>query len=133
MQITRFFFVSISGFVIDIMISYALASQLGVPLWLAAASGFTVAALGNYLLHELWTFRRGKGSLLSSERALHYVISACMTLLFRIVMISSLSAAIEGDFALAILIGTAAVSFLINFFISKFLIFSECKKADGVT
>lgn len=127
MQVIRFFVVSVGGVAIDIAISYAVALQLGTPLWLAAAVGFTVAAVGNYVLHELWTFRR-ESSQLSRRRALFYFVSSGVTLLSRLAVVAGLSTWISRDHALEILIAGAAVSFFVNFVLSKFFIFSKLAK-----
>jgi putative flippase GtrA len=123
-ELTRFFFVSVGGVVVDIAIAYAIATMLGTPLWIAAALGFSVAACGNYILHEVWTFRR-ETSRLSSKRALYYFITSGVTLFSRLVVVAWLSTSISRDHALVILIGGAAVSFFVNFIISKLLVFSK--------
>ncbi|NJR12589.1 GtrA family protein, partial [bacterium] len=51
-EMIRFFFVTVAGVIIDIAIAYALAAQLGVPLWLAATIGFVTAASCNYIAHQ---------------------------------------------------------------------------------
>ena len=130
MELIRFFFVSVGGVVIDIAIAYAIATMLGTPLWIAAAVGFSVAACGNYILHEVWTFPRD-ASLLSVKRALYYLITSGVTLSSRLVVIVGLNAWISLDHALLILIGGAAVSFFVNYTISKFLIFSGCTESKG--
>jgi putative flippase GtrA len=124
MEIMRFFFVSVGGVVVDITIAYAIATILGTPLWIAAAVGFSVAACGNYLLHEVWTFRH-ETSRLSSKRALYYFITSGVTLSSRLVVVAGLSAWISPDHVLVILIGGAAASFFVNYIISKFLVFSR--------
>ena len=124
MEIIRFFFVSAVGVVLDIAIAYAIATMLGTPLWIAAAVGFSIAACGNYILHEVWTFRR-ETSRLSIKRALYYFITSGVTLFSRLVVVACLSTWISRDHALAILTGGAAVSFFVNFIISKFLVFSK--------
>ena len=125
MEIVRFFFVSLGGVLFDIAISHALASQLGAPLWLAAAVGFTFAAVGNYVVHEVWTFRQEEVPRLSSRRALYYLSTSSVTLSSRLAVVAGLSSWISQDHTLLILIGGVAVSFFVNFFMSKFLIFSR--------
>lgn len=128
MEIMRFFLVSAGGVVIDIAIAYAIATLLETPLWIAAAVGFSVAACGNYILHEIWTFRH-ETSRLSGRRALYYFITSGVTLACRLVVVAGLSAWISRDYALGILISGAAVSFFVNYLISKFLVFS--RRADS--
>ena len=129
-ELIRFFFVSVGGVVIDIAIAYAIATMLGTPLWIAAALGFSVAACGNYILHEVWTFRR-ETSRLSSKRALYYFITSGVTLSSRLVVVAGLSAWISRDHTLALLIASAAVSFFVNFIINKFLVFSRRAENKG--
>ena len=126
-ELTRFFLVSVGGFVVDVTIAYAIATMLGVPLWLAAATGFTLAALGNYVLHESWTFRREDSSL-SSKRALYYFITSGVTLLSRLIVVAALSAWISRDHTLVILISGAAVSFVVNYVTSKYFVFLGTQK-----
>lgn len=123
-ELTRFFFVSVGGVVIDIAIAYAIATMLGAPLGIAAATGFLVAAFGNYVLHETWTFRR-ETSRLSSKRALYYIVTSGVILSSRLVVVAGLSAWISRDHTLVILIGGASVTFFVNYVISKFLVFSR--------
>lgn len=123
MEMMRFFFVSVGGVVVDTAISYVVASHLGAPLWLATAVGFSVAAVGNYVLHEIWTFRLEEAPVLSSKRALYYFISSGVTLLSRLAVVAWLSTWISRDQALEILIGGAAASFFVNYVVSKFLVF----------
>lgn len=123
MEIIRFFIVSACGVVVDILIAYAVASLLGAPLLMAAAVGFVVAALGNYILHEVWTFRKEKVVSLSSRRALFFFFSSSVTLIVRLAVVALISTWISQDNALQILICGAAISFFVNYFISRFLVF----------
>jgi putative flippase GtrA len=127
MELIRFFCVSASGVVLDIAIAYAVVSLLGAPLLLAATVGFMVAALGNYILHEVWTFRRAEAAKISSTRALYYLVSSGVTLLCRLAAVAWLSALIDRAYALQTLICGSVISFFVSFIISKFLVFSKCE------
>jgi putative flippase GtrA len=131
-EMMRFFIVSVGGVVVDIAISYAVAFYLGAPLWLAAAVGFSVAAVVNYFFHEVWTFRQEDSPVLSSRRALYYFVSSGVTLLARLTVVAWFSAWISRDHALEILIGGAAVSFFVNYVVSKFLIFPKRTEKEGI-
>lgn len=131
-EFIRFFWVSVFGGVADIALAYAIATILELPLWIAAAAGFSVAAFGNYILHEVWTFRN-ENSRLSSTRALSYFITSGVILTSRLVVVSGLSAWISRDHTLLILIGGASVSFFVNYIISKFLVFSRGSENKGHT
>lgn len=121
--VRRFILVSAGGAVVDIAIAYAVASQLGTPLWLSAIAGFTAAALGNYIVHEIWTFRRENSSLLSGGRAISYSAASGIVLLSRLGIVTWLGTWVGADYKVAVLAGGVAVSFFLNYFISKTFIF----------
>ncbi|KAA8606145.1 hypothetical protein AL036_15860 [Salipiger aestuarii] len=123
MEILRFFSVSVLGVVADLAIAWTAAQLFGLPLWLGATIGFTAAAAGNYALHERWTFRRDAAGL-SRRRGLQYLAVSVATLLTRLAVVIALERTLGGAWPLAILIAGAGVSFLVNFFLSKFLVFA---------
>jgi putative flippase GtrA len=127
-EFARFFAVTVLGVVIDIAIAFGLASLAGVPLWLAAAIGFALAASANYVLHQTWSFRSGSRSL-SAGRAARYAGVALATLGVRVAVVAALANALgpqPGDLlALAILICGAGVSFFVNYALSRALVFRE--------
>jgi putative flippase GtrA len=123
--------VSIVGVVVDIAVAYALTAQFGTPLWLAAVIGFAIAAVGNYILHEFWTFRQNNSSLISKMRALKYMITCAVTLCFRLIIIYLFVKLNFGDFLIIILFISVALSFMLNYIMSKFLVFKQdIKKAE---
>ena len=76
-QFVRFFAVTVLGVILDLAIAFALHQWAGVPLWLAAATGFAIAAGANYVIHQTWSFRSGP---LSLKRAGLYAGVALVTL-----------------------------------------------------
>ncbi|MEM1129222.1 MAG: GtrA family protein [Pseudomonadota bacterium] len=130
MEFLRFFTVSVGGVVVDIAIAYSAAILLGLPLWIAAAIGFCVAAALNYAAHELWTFR-SRTSTLSARRSVQYLAVALLTLFARLAVVALLSVLTDGTYALAILICGAGVSFFVNFLASKFVVFAHRSSADS--
>jgi hypothetical protein len=104
MAIIRFFFVSAGGVFVDITIAYAIATMLGTPLWIAAAVGFSVAACGNYILHEIWTLntiarfpvRLEEG--LTTELGVSVVNDSSANEAFRILSCSAAAVPMEFDF-----------------------------------
>lgn len=124
MEMIRFLAVSVLGVLVDICIAWTLAQTLDLPLWICAAVGFAVAALGNYALHEIWTFRREDVGL-SRRRGAHYLGAAVATLLVRLAVVATLEHMLGTGWALAILIAGAGLSFFVNFALSKFLVFNE--------
>jgi putative flippase GtrA len=120
-ELLRFFVVTVLGVVIDLAIAYALHSGLGVPLWIAAAIGFTLAASANYVIHQTWSFRSGP---LSLKRAGAYALVALATLAVRVGIVVLLDQLVAGAWPLAILVAGAGGSFCVNFALSKFLVFT---------
>jgi putative flippase GtrA len=120
-ELLRFFAVTVLGVVIDLAIAFALHTGLGVPLWIAAAIGFTLAASANYVIHQTWSFRSGP---LSLKRAGAYALVALATLAVRVGIVAQLDRVLAGDFPLAILICGAGGSFIVNFVLSKWVVFA---------
>jgi putative flippase GtrA len=121
-EFLRFFVVTVAGVVLDIAVAYALHAALGWPLWLAAASGFALAAAANYAIHQTWTFRTGPRRL-SLGRAARYGAVALVTLLARLAAVAALAGLAGPSLALLVLIAGAGVSFLVNFTLSKLFVF----------
>jgi putative flippase GtrA len=92
-----------------------------VPLWLAAAIGFTLAAGANYVIHQTWSFRSGP---LSLRRAGLYALVALVTLAVRVAIVAVLERALAGAWPLAILVAGAGGSFCVNFVLSKRVVFA---------
>ncbi|QDH33582.1 GtrA family protein [Porphyrobacter sp. YT40] len=120
-ELARFFAVTVLGVILDLAIAFALHAGLGVPLWLAAAIGFTLAASANYVIHQSWSFRSGP---LSARRAGLYALVALATLGVRVVIVALLDRMLPGAWPLAILVAGAGGSFCVNFGLSKFVVFA---------
>ncbi len=124
MEASRFLIVSIIGLVFDIAVAWVASRYFGLPLWLAAIIGFCMAATLNYVLHELWTFRDGVQRL-SVWRAMRFAFGVVGTLLVRVGAVALLARALSESHALAILTAAAAISFFINFLVSKHFVFRQ--------
>jgi putative flippase GtrA len=122
-ELVRFFAVTVLGVMVDLAIAFALHTGLGLPLWLAAAIGFTLAASVNYVIHQTWSFRSGPRNL-SARRAALYALVALATLSVRVAIVALLDRALAGAYPLAILIAGAGGSFFVNFALSKFVVFT---------
>lgn len=129
-EFLRFFAVTVLGLFIDLGIAYALNTGLGVPLWLAAAIGFTLAAAINYVVHQSWSFQTAPRGF-SARRAAMYGVVALVTLVVRVAIVATLDRVLAGDFALLILLCGAGGSFFVNFALSKFVVFAA--RPDGET
>ncbi len=122
-ELVRFFAVTVMGVILDLAIAFALHTGLGVPLWLAAATGFTLAAAANYVIHQSWSFQRGPRGL-ALRRAGLYALVALATLAVRVAIVALLARALAGAYPLAILVAGAGGSFFVNFALSKFVVFA---------
>lgn len=120
-QFFRFFAVTVLGVILDLAIAFALHQWAGVPLWLAAATGFAIAAGANYVIHQTWSFRSGP---LSLRRAGLYAGVALVTLVVRVGIVALLDRALPGAWSLAILVAGAGGSFCVNFVLSKWIVFA---------
>jgi len=127
MEAARFLAVAVAGLALDIAVALCGARLLGLPLWLAAAVGFAVAAAVNYAAHELWTFREGARRL-SGGRALRYGAALAATLGARMATVAALAALVGEGYALPVLLAGAGVSFFVNYAVSKHFVF--CRDAD---
>ena len=124
-ELVRFFAVTVMGVILDLAIALALHQWAGVPLWLAAAIGFTLAASANYVIHQTWSFRSGP---LSLKRAGLYAMVALATLVVRVAIVALLDRALPGAWSLAILVAGAGGSFGVNFVLSKWVVFAPVGK-----
>lgn len=120
----RFFLVSLAGLGVDLAIAWMAAAWLGLPLPLAAATGFGVAAAFNYLLHEFWTFRDGARKV-SARRGGLYILVLAATLATRVALVALLDWTVfAGTGArMAPLAIAAVLSFLVNYALSRMLVF----------
>ncbi len=122
MEAARFLAVAVIGLIIDLAVAWSAARFLGMPLWLAAALGFIVAAALNYVLHELWTFRDGAKKL-SAGRGARYAVALAATLGVRVATVAILTAIFGSLHALPVLVAGAGVSFCVNYLLSKYFVF----------
>lgn len=120
-ELLRFLVVTVLGVILDLAIAFGLHTGAGVPLWLAAAIGFTLAAGANYVIHQIWSFRSGP---LSLRRAGLYALVALVTLAVRVAIVAVLERALAGAWPLAILVAGAGGSFCVNFVLSKRVVFA---------
>lgn len=120
-ELARFFAVTVLGVILDLAIAFALHQWAGVPLWLAAATGFAIAAGANYVIHQTWSFRSGPPSL---KRAGLYAGVALVTLAVRVGIVAALERALPGAWPLAILVAGSGGSFCVNFVLSKWIVFA---------
>lgn len=122
-EMMRFAAVIVAGLAVDLTTAFAVAAAVGTPVAVGAAAGFLVGALFNYVCHELWTFRE-EGRSLSPNRASLYLISAVLVLCVRVLVASALSPwAASPSSRFAVLIVAAGVSFVMNYLLSRFMVY----------
>ena len=133
-ELARFGTVTILGLILDLAVAWTLSVVFSVPLPLAAAVGFGCGAILNYLLHRAWTFRAGPGAFVPRRVAL-YVIVLTSVLTVRIAGVTILAWLI-GDpkgYELPILVAATAASFVVNYLLSKYVVFRAADKANHVS
>lgn len=122
-QLLRFAAVIVAGLAVDLGTGWSLANLAGLPLVYAAGIGFFTGALFNYVLHEYWTFR-APDSRLSLGRAVLYLAMMCVTLGARLSVVFLLAPVATGRIgSLAVLVGAAGVSFVVNYLLSRFVVY----------
>lgn len=121
-ELSRFLTVAVGGFGLDLAVSWWTAEFFGLPLWVAAATGFAVAAVVNYAAHELWTFHNG-AQRLSIARASRYGLVLAATLAARAGSVAALAALLGDSWVLPVLLAGAAVSFCVHYLLSKQFVF----------
>ena len=88
--------------------------------------------MSNYLMHEFWTFR-APDSRLSPSRAMLYLGMMAATLGARLSVVRALEPLAGGRIAsLAVLIAAAGVSFIINYLLSRFLVYRRSSRASSL-
>ena len=99
----------------------------GAPTLLASAAGLVCGAAGNFVMHRLWTFRTTE-PLPPIPQILGYVASIAIIFPVRLAVLLSLqSFPILIDDTLALFLATG-VSFVVNFFVLKSLVFRKRAK-----
>ena len=123
-QVVRFGIVSVIGMVVDVAIGWFLSAGAGMPLTLAATTGFVVAAALNYMLHARWTFADATNGL-SAWRGGLYLLTLGTTLATRLGVVAVLQAVVpDGPFKpLLALVPAIGASFVVNFLLNKLLVF----------
>jgi len=132
-EFLRFAAVTVAGLIIDISLAWGLATVVGFNLVLAATVGFAAGAAFNYVIHEFWTFRRSYRRL-STHRMLRYAAALGAILATQLAVIYGLSQLLNtAQSDLAILLMATALSFGVNYFVSKFFVFPVAPLPETTT
>ena len=119
----RYLVVTIAGYAIDFGISIATFKLFGLPLTVAAAIGFFVAATANYASHEIWTFSRVRDTNYHL-RLTKYIAVSLVTLAVRTSFIFVVEPFAWSDLSrVALLMAAAGLSLIANYLLSRFFVF----------
>lgn len=123
-QFIRFFMVSGFGVVCDIMLAYFFHRFFGLTLYLSTVISLSIIAISTYFIHQLWTFRSISTGF-SSSRLIKFLISSIVVLAVRETTLFSLATLLHigHSWAVAQLVIAAGLSFLVNFVITRYLVF----------
>lgn len=129
-EFLRFAAVTVAGLVVDISLAWGLSEMFGLNLVFASAAGFSAGAAFNYLLHELWTFRRSELQL-ATRRVLRYCAALGATLTTRLAVVYGLSQFLNADQShLVILLLATVLSFFINYMANKTFVFRSALQPE---
>jgi putative flippase GtrA len=121
-DLIRFGVVSVLGLCVDLAVAWMLARWLPLPA--AAFGGFLAGAALNYGLHEAWTFA-SKDRRPSVRRGGLYLLTLGITLGVRVASVAALEALVfpAPDQALMALVAATGLSFVVNYLLSKYVVF----------
>ncbi len=121
----RYLLVSAGAFALDLGLALWLRETTGLPISIAAAASFTLAAFCSYLIHEHWTFQRA-ASRASAGRLARNIAANLAALGARVALIAAMEAMQDPDVALAavyVIIGAGA-SISVNYLLNRFWVFA---------
>jgi putative flippase GtrA len=123
-RLSRFSLVGASGVVVNNVALLVLHGLLGLALLPATVAAVEIALVSNYILHEVWTFRRRR---LSLQRFAYYSLAGLAALPVNVIAVQLL-VGLDMHYLPANLVGIAA-GFAVNFAVSSKWIWSE--RTDG--
>jgi len=122
----RFAIVGGLGTLVNLATVALTGYYLGVEHWLSVATAFEVSTLFNYSLHEVWTFKTGfRGGFLSRLLRFH---GAVVAQLVSQMLFSNLLYYVYGVGRLAAQLVGIAVGFLLNYLLSKFMVWRRARR-----
>ncbi|WP_306250399.1 GtrA family protein [Parvularcula sp. IMCC14364] len=126
----RYSIVTITGFVLDLMIALLCHEIFGWPLPVAASVGFIIAAMANYLAHEYWTFpdRRNGFSVMRLTRYLGVAITALSVRWLILFIFTDIDLPAVTSFL--VLSGAAGASLAVNYLLTRFSVFPSAQTTD---
>ncbi|MBT9371471.1 GtrA family protein [Rhizobium sp. CSW-27] len=128
-SLLRFGMVAVIGLGVDLGTAWTLSAKAGLPLTLSAFAGFACGAVMNYLMHEFWTFRDAS-SAVSVRRGVLYLVAVGVTLVARLAAVMALQPLFGAvGQGLVVLVGATAFSFVVNYIVSRHLVFARAGAA----
>lgn len=122
-QALRYLVVVVMGLGMDLGVAILLVKG-GAPTLLASAIGLVYGAISNFAMHRIWTFRTAELPP-PFPQILGYVASVAIIFPVRLAVLATLQyLPVSVDDTLALILATG-VSFVVNFFVLKSLVFRK--------
>ena len=87
-ELVRFCVVGASGYVVNLLVYYALLDGVNLHYRLAATGSFLVAVTNNYVWNRLWTFRHRRGHF--AYQGLRFFVVSVVVYLGNLVILTAL-------------------------------------------
>ena len=127
-SLVRFAVVAVAGLGIDLGTAWTLRTGLDFSLPLAAFFGFCAGAAFNYWLHERWTFGTRAAS---AKRGSLYLIALLVTVASRVGTVALVEPTGLPD--MVVLIVATGVSFIVNFVLSRYVVFRPAREPETLS
>ena len=118
----KFALVGAAGLLVDFTVTWTMKEVLYVNAYLANASGFVLAASGNFYLNKKWTFND------NNKRVFKQYFTFFLVALFGLLLNSTLLYLLYGHWEISFYLAkfmAVAVVFLWNFFANSFFTFKD--------
>lgn len=122
----------VAGLSVDLAVANGTASLPGVALPVASVIGLGAGAAVNYLLLNLWAFRGAKRYSVIS-RVMRYLMTLAVTAAVRAGAVLVLGVLIPQAAPLFILMAATALSFLVNYAVSRRFVFRRAKETASAS
>ena len=87
-ELVRFCLVGASGYIVNLLVYYALLDGANVHYRVAATGSFLVAVTNNYIWNRLWTFRDQRGHV--AFQGLRFLVVALLAYAANLLILSAL-------------------------------------------
>ncbi len=113
--LSRFFFVGISGAVVNTLVLAMQVQLIGLKPFLAVPLAVEASVVWNFLLNDKYTFRSGKGRRLN--RLLKYNSSSAFSFLMQLSSVYTLTELLKIHYLIATIVGIG-LGFIVNYLLS---------------